>query len=121
MIRNRMYLLVLVALLAAVLAIPAGAQNALEDVAITATFGDGPSTFSPVFCTDTACADIVGYLNVGLVGVDPETQTIQPGQDDAFAQDWEVSEDNTVYTLTLREDYTWSDGTQMTANDVLYN
>ncbi|MEM6528171.1 MAG: ABC transporter substrate-binding protein [Chloroflexota bacterium] len=55
------------------------------------------------------------------MGVDEESQTIQPGLPDAFAEDWEVSEDNLVYTLTLREDYTWSDGTAMTANDVLYN
>lgn len=118
MFRSRMLLTVIVVALCAALALPVIAQDG-ENIAITASFGDGPATLSPVYCTDTACADIVGYLFTGLVGVDPETQTIEPGQDGALASNWDVSDDNMVYTLTLREDFFWTDGEQINADDVL--
>jgi peptide/nickel transport system substrate-binding protein len=117
MSRSKILLLLVAALAAVLVVVPAAAQ---ESVARTGTFGDGPSTLSQVYCTDTACADIVGYMYLGLVGVDPETQTIIPGED-ALAANWDVSEDNMVYTVTLREDAFWSDGEQINADDVLFH
>lgn len=117
MSRSKILLLLVAALAAVLVVVPAAAQ---ESVARTGTFGDGPSTLSQVYCTDTACADIVGYMYLGLVGVDPETQTIIPGED-ALATNWDVSEDNMVYTVTLREDAFWSDGEQINADDVLFH
>ncbi len=117
MSRSKILLLLVAALAAVLVVVPAAAQ---ESVARTGTFGDGPSTLSQVYCTDTACADIVGYMYLGLVGVDPETQTIIPGED-ALATNWDVSEDNMVYTVTLRKDAFWSDGEQINADDVLFH
>ncbi len=117
MSRSKILLLLVAALMAVLVAVPVAAQ---ESVARTGTFGDGPSTISQVYCTDTACADIVGYMYLGLIGVDPETQTIIPGED-ALATNWDVSEDNMVYTVTLREDAFWSDGEQITADDILFH
>jgi peptide/nickel transport system substrate-binding protein len=56
-----------------------------------------------------------------LVGVDPATATYVRGGPGALALDWTVSEDNLVYTFTLRQDYFWSDGTPITANDLAYH
>lgn len=44
-----------------------------------------------------------------------------PGAKGGLATDWEVSEDNLVYTFTLREDVSWTDGTPLTANDYAYH
>lgn len=37
------------------------------------------------------------------------------------AESYEVSEDGTVYTFTLRDDIKWSDGEPVTANDFVYS
>ena len=38
-----------------------------------------------------------------------------------IAAEWSVSEDNTLYTFTLREDVTFADGTPVTADDFKYS
>lgn len=109
-----MLLLGVVALL-----IPAAAQEGSEGgVVIASDFGSGADTLSPIYCTDTACADIIQFMFPVLVGVDPATATYQPNIAGALATDWTISEDNLVYTFTLRQDYFWSDGSPVTANDV---
>jgi peptide/nickel transport system substrate-binding protein len=88
-------------------------------IIINSTFGSAPSTFSQVYCTDTACSDgALAFMYIGLLGVDPEAAQIVPGADGALAESWTVSEDNLVYTFTLRDYVTWSDGTPITAHDV---
>ncbi|PZP16278.1 MAG: ABC transporter substrate-binding protein [Brachybacterium faecium] len=39
----------------------------------------------------------------------------------ALAEDWEVSDDQLTYTFTLREGVTWHDGSEFTADDVVYS
>ena len=65
-------------------------------------------------------ADINAFIFPGLVGVDPESATIQPNQPGSIVSDWEVSEDGLTYTFNLREDWFWSDGEQIDADDVMY-
>jgi peptide/nickel transport system substrate-binding protein len=55
-----------------------------------------------------------------FVGIDPQTTIFTPGVADAIVSDWEVSEDGTVYTFSLRDDMTWSDGTPITSADVVF-
>ena len=64
-----------------------------------------------------AAIDEVVYANVfeGLTRFAPDG-AIVPG----LASDWEVSEDGTVYTFTLREGVTFHDGTAMDADDVVF-
>lgn len=121
-------LFILSALLIAIsaLVIPASAQDdgdgeKVGGIIVDSTFGEGPDTFSQIYCTGTDCADIVGYLYMGLLGVDVEQGVIAMNQPGALASTWEVSDDNLVYTISLREDVTWSDGTPMTANDVIFH
>lgn len=42
---------------------------------------------------------------------------INPG----LAESYVISEDNVTYTITMRDDQFWSDGTQITAQDVLFS
>ncbi|MFW5748445.1 MAG: ABC transporter substrate-binding protein, partial [Chloroflexota bacterium] len=123
--KNLARLVVTLMLLAIVsaLVVPAAAQDGDpgEDggIIITSTFGSGPDTFSQVYCTDTACSDMVGFMYLGFLGVDPEAAQITPGADGALVEDWTVSDDNLTYTFTLRDNLTWSDGTPITSADVL--
>jgi peptide/nickel transport system substrate-binding protein len=118
MLRSKFAAILMVAAAVLILAIPTIAQEEGGGIAITGNFGEGPDTFSQIYCTGTDCADIVGYLFLSLVGVDVETGTIQPNQEGALAESWEVSEDNLTYTVTLKDIYTWTDGTPVTSADL---
>ncbi len=76
-------------------------------------------------CSGVDCRDITNLLFPGVVGLDPETLSYEPlGGDNlvsgALATGWELSDDGTVMTVSLRDDLTWSDGTPITALDVYF-
>jgi len=67
----------------------------------------------------TAVNDFRILMNVydGLVRYAPGTLEVEP----ALASDWDVSEDGTVYTFTLREGISFHDGTPLDAEAVVFN
>ncbi|MEE4121133.1 MAG: ABC transporter substrate-binding protein, partial [Paracoccaceae bacterium] len=67
----------------------------------------------------TAVNDFRILLNVydGLVRYADGTLEVEP----ALAESWEISEDGTVYTFTLREGVTFHDGTELDADAVKFN
>jgi peptide/nickel transport system substrate-binding protein len=64
-----------------------------------------------------AAIDEVVYANIfeGLTRFGPDG-SVNPG----LAQSWEISEDGTTYTFTLRSGVTFHDGEAMTAEDVIF-
>ena len=68
-----------------------------------------PETFNPLLNDNRV------WLYDGLVRFDEEMNPIPD-----LAESWEISEDGTVYTIKLREEVKFHDGTVMTADDVLY-
>jgi peptide/nickel transport system substrate-binding protein len=67
----------------------------------------------------TALNDFRILMNVydGLVRYAPGTLEVEP----ALATEWEISEDGTVYTFTLREGVSFHDGTPFDAEAVVFN
>jgi peptide/nickel transport system substrate-binding protein len=67
----------------------------------------------------TAVNDFRILMNVydGLVRYAPGTLEVEP----ALATEWEISEDGTVYTFTLREGVSFHDGTPFDAEAVVFN
>ncbi len=67
----------------------------------------------------TAVNDFRILMNVydGLVRYKSGTLEVEP----ALAEDWEISEDGTVYTFTLREGVEFHDGTPLDAEAVKFN
>jgi peptide/nickel transport system substrate-binding protein len=108
------------AVLALVL-VPVFAQEGEGGIIIDSTFGSsGADTLNPSLCLDTTCQRLVGLLYPSLAAVDPPSATVQPGAPGGLAESWDVSEDGLVYTFHLRDDWVWSDGTPVTANDIVY-
>jgi peptide/nickel transport system substrate-binding protein len=107
-----------VALVSAVVALPAGAQDdgATESNVLRIGWGQDPQTLNPFVGLDEEDFTIWALTWDLLVGFDPEDLTPTAG----IAEDWEVSEDGKTVTFTLAE-RNWSDGEPITSEDVKYS
>ncbi|MBY4894845.1 ABC transporter substrate-binding protein [Rhodobacteraceae bacterium N5(2021)] len=101
---------------AAVLALTAGAAMA-QQTSITIGMQLEPPMLDPTGGAAAAIDEVV-YSNVfeGLTRFAADGSVI-PG----LAGTWEISEDGTVYTFTLRDGVSFHDGAAMTADDVVFS
>lgn len=110
------------ALLAA-LALPAMAQEYTADPAavsggmITITYKDDVATLDPAIGYDWQNWSMIKSLFDGLMDYVPGTTELRPG----LAESYDVSDDGTVFTFTLRKGVTFHNGREMTAEDVKYS
>lgn len=74
-----------------------------------------PKTFNAVLSQESP--NIFGLTYEGLITENPLTAEKEP----ALAESWEVSDDKLTITFTLREGLKWSDGTPLTADDVVFS
>lgn len=114
-----------VLLLGAVLASSvAMAQVKNPDTLVTVTFGDWGTGFDPVYCYDTACGNVLDNTVEGLFGYpgsDPKEIEPRLAAELPTAENGGISEDGLVYTVKLKPDVTFSDGSKVTAEDVEYS
>jgi ABC-type oligopeptide transport system substrate-binding subunit len=83
----------------------------------TVTFLAGtPSSIDPAHHGDLGSAQYVSQLFETLTAVDPSLQ-IRP----ALASSWQVSDNGTKVTFTLRDGLEFSDGSPLTASDVVHS
>lgn len=73
-----------------------------------------PDTLDPHHAAGVWENRIIGDMFMGLT-TEAADGSVIPGA----AESWEVSDDGTVYTFTLRE-HTWADGTPVTADDFVF-
>lgn len=78
--------------------------------------GEDPETIDPTLNTSSGAGSIIDNAFEGLMRLDENEKAI-PG----VAEKMEVSDDNLVYTFTLRKDAKWSDGEAVTAKDFEYS
>ncbi len=109
------------------LVVPAVAQDTPPGpgkggIIIEGTYGSDPVPFNPLVCSEAGCQKIAGLMLPALIAVDPATAGFSTtGGPGAMATGWTISEDGLTYTFTLRQDYTWNDGTPVTSKDFLYS
>lgn len=94
--------------------VPAGTQLA-EKQELVRNNGNEPASLDPHKVESDVEFNIISDLFDGLVSVSP-TGEIQP----RLAEKWE-NKDNTVWTFHLRPGITWSDGTPITAEDIVWS
>lgn len=102
------------------LVLPISAQEGAGGVIIEGQAGGDPAVINPLISNDTTSSRVETFLYPSLVGVDPATASFVNGPyDDSIVNGWELAEDGLTYTFTLREDMFWSDGEQITSDDVI--
>ncbi len=118
--RLLLYILTL-ALAVSALALLAGA-NATVSTNVPARGGHiveglvGPARFiNPVLATSAADNDLTALTYSGLIRALPDEGSVPD-----IAEKFEISEDGTKYTFTIRADATFHDGRRITSADVLY-
>lgn len=94
--------------------VPAGTALA-EKQELVRNNGSEPSSLDPHKVESDVEFNIISDLFDGLVSVSPAGE-IQP----RLAAKWD-NKDNTVWTFHLRPGVTWSDGTAITAQDIVWS
>ncbi|OGI22262.1 MAG: hypothetical protein A2808_02675 [Candidatus Moranbacteria bacterium RIFCSPHIGHO2_01_FULL_55_24] len=75
-----------------------------------------PRYINPILSqTSDADADLVQLMYAGLFAVDQEGKVVK-----RLADNYEVSDEGRVYTITLKHGAKWHDGEEVTADDVHY-
>ncbi len=80
----------------------------------TSTIGEGPKTFNPFNSKDNISSIMSGVMYDGLLSTDPETGEPIP----KLAKSLEVKGND--YIVHLRRGVKWSDGKEITADDVVF-
>ena len=83
---------------------------------LTLALGEAPPRFFYYGEISVPIQTLAQQMFDSLVEYDLETYDLIP----ALAASWDISDDGTVYTFTLREGVTWHDGTPFTAEDVVF-
>jgi peptide/nickel transport system substrate-binding protein len=91
-----------------------GRTDAVQSLRVAALAA--PVTFNPLFARDMASAETIPLFFEPLLTFDPEN--LEP--EGRLLETWEIDEGGWEYTLFLRRDASWSDGTPVTAEDVAF-
>lgn len=78
--------------------------------------GGDPPTLDPANVNDTTSAEYVVEIFSGLVTLSKDLKIIPD-----IAENWDLSQDRTVYTFHLRKDVKFHDGRPVTAQDFKYS
>ncbi|SRR5579871_349866 len=97
-----------------VLCVAASAQKSGGVVTVAA--GAEPKTFNPLIAADQPSRDAIYPLSADLIHLNRVTLKTEP----ALAKDWTVSPDGKHYVVRLREGLKFSDGSPLTADDVVF-
>ncbi len=83
---------------------------------LVAVINQEPKSFNRIVSSDTATADVTDRIFSDLIHINRETQQVEP----ALAKSWEFSSDGRTMILHLRQGLLFSDGTPLTAGDVVF-
>ncbi|MCH4886353.1 peptide ABC transporter substrate-binding protein [Acidaminobacter sp. JC074] len=88
-----------------------------EDQIFRINIGQEPQILDPFQFRDDKATSLIYALHEPLFRISTDEAGYEPGLGESF----EANDDNTVYTVKLRKDAKWQDGTDVTADDVVYS
>src|SRR5690554_1125367 len=91
---------------------PAAEPTGTLKVGITEASGN----FNPLYYSSSYDGYVVDLVFEGLATLNFDGDEYVP----VVAEDWDISEDGKTITFNLRDDVVFSDGTPLTANDVVF-
>lgn len=91
--------------------------NAKQGGEILVTYHDDVATLDPAIGYDWQNWSMIKSLFDGLMDYVPGTTTLRPG----LAESYDISEDGMTYTFHLRKGVKFTNGREMTADDVKYS
>ncbi len=94
-----------------------GGEPAAEGATLVFGTSADPVVLDGALVSDGESLRAIDQMFEGLVTLEPGTTEVVPG----LAESWEVSEDGTTYTFTLREGVKFHDGTDFNAEAVCAN
>lgn len=95
----------------------APSDDAVRGGTLTVIRADEPDTYDPVLNDSNAAIWVIFSVYRGLVGTDPTGVEIIPG----VAESWEFAEDGLSVTFTLQSGIKFSDGSDLTTDDVIFS
>ena len=113
---RKLKILVLLPMITILMAGSCQVSQETKGVYISGTSAGDAETLNWILAADNASLGYVGHTLDSLVTYDNEWNI----QLRCAARDIEVSEDGLVYTVTIRDDLKWSDGSPVTAEDYVY-
>src|SRR5579859_4330796 len=116
MLRGRLVRVVLLLALVASSALALGKVNAQGDKILHIIYDQDMRTSDPAIAYETETWPTASLFYVGLVKM-KDASTPAP----ALAASWKVSDDGTTYTFTLRDGLKFSNGRDLTTDDVKYS
>lgn len=96
---------------------PATGEIPSSKTAIVAWVATDPPSLDPHVCNDSGCHTLTRTMYQALVAYEYGGTEIEG----ILAETWEVSDNGTTWTFSLRDDVTFSDGSAVTAEDVAYS
>jgi peptide/nickel transport system substrate-binding protein len=96
---------------------PAGASPPEPGGTIVVAMGQEPESLVPYGERTSVSSDVEGFLFRMLAITNPDFGSFSPD----VARAWEWSPDRKALTMSLRNDVYWSDGVQLTADDVAFS
>jgi peptide/nickel transport system substrate-binding protein len=94
------------------------------DTLVAVTFGDWGTGFDPAYCYDSACGNVLDNTLEGLFAYDGDSATTvipRLAAEVPTLENGGISQDGLTYTVKLRPDIKFSDGSPVTADDVEYS
>lgn len=110
-----------------------------KDTLVIASVGEFSEKFSPLFASSAYDMDVMDLTQIGIIGADRVGDYILDGMGDGVnityngtsynyktsgkleVGDYNEDEDTTTYTITIRNNIKYSDGTPVTIEDYLFN
>ena len=113
---GKLKIFVLLLMMVSLTASSCQAAKETKGVYISGTSAGDAETLNWILAADSASHGYAGHTIDSLATYDNEWRI----QLRCAAKDVEVSEDGLVYTVTIRDDLRWSDGSQVAAEDYVY-
>jgi peptide/nickel transport system substrate-binding protein len=107
---------VVAALLSGVITVATASTVGKSGGVLVVAQGSEPKTFNPVIAVDQPTRDTLSVLSADLIHINRRTLRTEL----ALAKSCSVTRDGRHYTLTLRDGLRFSDGSPLTADDVVF-